>query len=247
MNKKMIFPVLTLALAIIACTFNSVTQPTPTNVPPVVQPTVPPVVQPTVPPVAPPSSTGNVLFQDNFSSSNSGWEVGDYASGSVGYGNGYYFVKTTKKGVNMYGAAFQTMTDAVIEVDATEVNGPSNNNTGYGVVCRLQSGTDADMGYYFRISGDGYYSADVASGGNFTTLLTGDDWQTSSAINQGSATNHILVSCNGNHFIFEVNGVTLFEGDDSTFVSGDVALMGTTYEDSTSAEFHFNNFVASQP
>jgi hypothetical protein len=226
MNKKVYLALAVLVMVAMACSFGSSNTPVPAGG----------------------GGTGQqVLFQDDFSNANSGWEVGDYSAGSVGYGNGYYFVKTTSKAVNMYGAAFKSITDAVITVDAAEAGGPSNFNTGYGVICRLQTGDNADMGYYFRISGDGYFSADVASGGSFTSLLTGEKWQQSSAINQGNATNHLEVTCNGSHLKFVVNGTTVFEGNDSTYASGDVALVGTTYEDSSTGEFHFTNFVASKP
>jgi len=249
MNKKLFASVIVLAFAVLACSFSSVVTPTPTNVPPVVPTAV--VVQPTqTSPVQ--QSLTELPFIDDFSNVNTGWEIGDYDNGSVGYGSGYYFVKATSKGVNMYGAAFQNdqttaiynVQDVVIAVDVSQVSGPSDNNTGYGVICRLQTG---DEGYYFRIGGDGTFSVDVASGGNFTTLLAGDRWQAASSVNQGNATNHLVVTCNADHLIFEVNGVALFDKYDSTYTAGGIGLLGVIYEDNAAAEYHFTNFMASKP
>ena len=271
MNKKMIASPILMAFAVLACSFGSVIAPTPTNVPPVVPTDVPPVVPTDVPPVVPTdvppvvptmvqptqtsevqSSLTNLPFIDDFSNVNSGWEIGSYDTGSVGYGSGYYFVKATSNGVNMYGAAFQNdqgtaiydVQDVVIEVNAAQVSGPSDNNTGYGVICRLQT---SDDGYYFRIGGDGTFSVDVAAGGNFTSLLTGDRWQAADSVIQGNAANYLAVTCNGDHLIFEVNGVTLFDGYDSTYTVGGMGLLGIVYEDNATAEFHFTNFLAVQP
>lgn len=249
MNKKMIVPPILMAVAVLGCSFSSVVTPAPTNVPPVVVPTV--VVQPMQTREVQTSLT--VLpFTDDFSSVSTGWEVGSYDNGSVGYGSGYYFVKATANGVNMYGVAFQsdqstsmrTVQDVVIEVDATQVSGPSDNNTGYGIICRLQT---SDDGYYFRIGGDGTYSVDVVSGGSFKTLLVGDRWQAASSVNQGNATNHLVVTCNADHLTFAVNDTTLLDKYDSTFTAGGMGLLGAVYEDNTNAEFHFTNFKASQP
>ena len=246
MHKKIFIPVFVLAFTVLACALNPAATVAPTNVPPAVQPTQPPVIQPTLPPVLQPTAS-NVLFSDDFSNPNSGWEIGDYSGGSVGYGSGYYFVKTIKTSINMYGMNSMNVQDVVIEVDAAQFDAPSNNNTGYGIICRLQTGDKADEGYYFRISGDGYYSVDVAVGGTFTSLLSGENWQAASPVIQGDSINHLVVTCNGTYLKFEVNGVTMYSGNDSTFSSGNIGLMGATYEDNSTAEFHYTNFVTSQP
>jgi len=80
--------------------------------------------------------TGNILFRDDFSDSGSGWEVGDYEGGSVGYKDGVYFVTSLGNGSTMWGTANRSFDDLIIEVDATQVSAGPDNNNDYGVVCR---------------------------------------------------------------------------------------------------------------
>ena len=188
--------------------------------------------------VAPPPS--NVLMQDDFSDPSSGWEVGDYQEGSVGYKDGSYFVISTTNGSTMWGVANRSFTDTSVEVDATQISAASNNNNAYGVGCRIQSNDD---GYYLRVSGDGYYSISKTTSGSFTYVV---DWTESSVVNQGNATNHLKAVCQGSQLTLYVNGTQVATGTDSTYTSGDLTLTATTFED-TSTEVHFNNLVVTAP
>jgi len=82
MNKKMLAVLILLAVAALACTCNLPFGPK----------------QQTPPP--PPPQT-NVLFQDDFSNSGSGWEVGDYDTGNVGYKDGVYSVTSSNTSSTM--------------------------------------------------------------------------------------------------------------------------------------------------
>ncbi len=188
-----------------------------------------------------PTAPAHILFQDNFSDSNSGWEVGDYDDGDVGYKDGAYFVTSVNLETLMWGVAGRSFDDVIIEVDATQVTaGPTNDNA-YGVACREQDGSGD--GYYLRISGDGYYSIAKAAGGEFTALV---EWAESSAIKQGNATNHIRAMCNSATLALFVNGQRVATVVDSTFASGDIALTATTYEEGMT-EVHFDNLVVRRP
>lgn len=170
-----------------------------------------------------------------------------YSDGSVGYGNGYYIVQATTNGDNMYGESpLENISNVEIAVDATQFSAPDNNNTAICVICRLQN-DDSNDGYYFRISGDGFYSVIVHSNDSFNSLLSGDTWQDAPVVNQGNITNHLDVTCNADHLIFVVNGSTIFDGTDGTFSSGGIGLIGAVYEDNATAEFHYNNFNAKAP
>lgn len=219
MNRRKILGVITvLAITTLACTCNLLPSPS----------------EPTAP------TPSNVIFQDDFGDPDSGWEVGEYDSGSVGYKNGVYAVVSSSRGGTMWGVANRTFDNLVIEVDATQVAaGPASDND-YGVICREQGDGN---GYYFLISGDGYYSIIKAQGDEFINLL---DWTESGAIKQGNTTNHIRAVCNGTRLELSVNGEQLASIEDSTFTSGDIALTATTYEDERT-EVHFDNLVVSRP
>lgn len=183
--------------------------------------------------------SGGIIFEDDFSDASSGWEVGDYPGGSVGYKSGSYFVTSTGDGTTMWGVAGRTFSDAAITVDATQISAPDNDNNDYGIVCRLQQNAD---GYYLLISGDGLYSILLAADDTFTPLV---DWTSSNVINQGNRTNTITAVCSGSSMSLYANGELLTSIDDSRFSSGDIALTATSYE-SDMTEVHFDNLEVSE-
>jgi serine/threonine-protein kinase len=207
------------------------TPPDPTNPPPPPPTTAPPVV------------TGRVFLQDDFSDPGSGWEIGDYEEGSVGYGAGYYFVSSILDGQTMWGVASQEFSDLTIEVDATQFVAPANNNNGYGVKCRVQPGGTGGDGYAFLVSGDGFYTIQVIVDGSYEPLI---EWTASSAVNQGYSTNRLRVVCDGTQLLFFANDELLGEVTDSTYSSGDISLMAVTLEAETT-EVHFDNLMVAGP
>lgn len=182
-----------------------------------------------------------VLLEDDFSDPGSGWEVGDYDNGSVGYGDGVYFVTSTVDDKMMWGVANQSFGDLVIEVDATQVSAPANDDNAYGVMCRVQAnGYD---GYILRISGDGFSSIHKVVDGSPEVLV---DWSESEPIRQGNAMNRLRVVCDGSTLALFVNGELAAEASDTSFTEGDIALTATTYEDEAT-EVHFDNLVVTRP
>jgi hypothetical protein len=187
-----------------------------------------------------PSSRSDVLFQDDFSDPGSGWEVGDYDTGSVGYEGGAYFVISLGGSSTMWGVANRSFDDLTVEVDAGQVAGPTSNDNDYGVVCREQGNGE---GYYLLISGDGYYAILKAEGGDFEPLVS---WTQSDVVRQGNVTNRIRAICDGSSLALFVNGQRLATAEDDTFASGDIALTATSYEDELT-EVRFDNLVVQQP
>jgi len=215
--------------------------PTPTFLLPATprQPTaVPPTSTPRPINTPAPAQTG-VLFQDDFGDTGSGWEVGDYEGGSVGYKDGAYFVRGEGGGGVMWGAANRSFENVVIEVDATQILAPANNNNSFGIKCREQDST----GYGFVISGDGYYSIQIIVDGNWDPLV---EWTTSDAIRQGNSTNRIRAICDGPHLALFVNGELLAKVEDNTYTEGDISLTATTFEEEPT-EIHYDNLIVRQP
>ena len=213
------------------------TPPEPTNPPP------PPPTAVVPPTTAPSFTTGQVFLEEDFSDPGSGWEIGDYDQGSVGYGAGFYFVSSTVDGQTMWGVANQSYSDLAIEVDATQFTAPANDNNGYGVKCRVQPGGTGGDGYAFLVSGDGFFTIQVIVDGDYEPLI---EWTASSAVNQGYATNRLRVVCDGTRLAFYTNGEFLGEVVDSTYPSGDISLMAVTLEEEAT-EVHFDNLVVSGP
>lgn len=185
-----------------------------------------------------PIVTGNV-FTDDFTDPNSGWEVGSYDTGSIGYGDGYYFVSSTVKNKSMWGAYLnEVYSDTMVLVNSTQYDSPANNNNDYGIMCRVQDNGD---GYSLLISGDGFYSIQVSNSGSFTSLV---EWTKSDLINQGAASNFFEADCIGSTLSLYVNGSLLTTIEDSSFSSGKIGLTATTYEDAA-VEIHFSNLTIS--
>jgi serine/threonine protein kinase len=203
-------------------------------------PSAPPPTTTAPPTSIPAPQLGSIVFQDNFENPGSGWEIGDYETGSVGYENGVYSVISLGNKKPMWGVADQFLTDLIIEVDATQVSaGPENDNE-YGVGCRIQPDGD---GHYLSISGDGYYSIWVNYGLDWVALL---DWTPSDAIQRGNATNHIRAVCDGPALSLFVNGQHLATVEDTTFAGGDIALTATSYE-GTATKIVFDDVVVYAP
>jgi hypothetical protein len=188
--------------------------------------------------VLPASGQGGVLFEDDFSDAGTGWEIGEYDGGDVGYGSGYYFVTSEGSGDLMWGLAGQSFDSITIEVEATQVRAPANDNNGYGVMCHVQD--DGMSGYLLRISGDGYANITLIQDSTFTNLV---EWTPVSAVNLGNATNQIQAVCEDSLLQLSANGIVLVQANDTTYTSGDIALAATSFEDNELTEIHFDNIV----
>lgn len=187
-----------------------------------------------------PETSSEVLFSDDFGDSGTGWEVGDYAGGSVGYGNGVYFVTSHGNGDTMWGVANRGFDNLTVSVNTRQISAPSNDNNDYGVVCRIQPEGE---GYYFLISGDGFFSILRADESEFVPLI---DWTSTDVVRQGNSSNDILATCNGADLSLHVNGELVASVSDFTYRSGDLALTATSYEDA-GTEVHFDNLTVTRP
>ena len=187
------------------------------------------------------STSGEVLFSDTFTHETSGWEIGEYPGGRVGYWNGAYYVTSLGDGQTMWGVANRGFDDVAIKVRSQQVTGPSNDNNDYGVICRVHPD---GQGYFFLISGDGFFAILRADGtDSFEHLI---DWTPSNVINKGNNANDIVATCEGDSLSLRVNGELLASVSDTRYRSGDIALTATSYE-AESTEVHFDNLEVTRP
>ncbi len=208
-------------------------------------PTLPSIATPTTAAVAP--SNGNVLLTDDFNVQSTEFETYSDENGIVETRDGVYLVRAISD-LWHWGRSTSEFDNTVAEFDATLVNGPSNNNAGFGIVCRLTERDDTSVdGYMLAISGDGYYTIRSVTASNMSPLV---DWTYSDAINQGNVLNHIRATCNGSDLKLEVNGQLVAEAatiaDGATF--GGLAFSAISFEDAEKiAEIHFDILIVSQP
>ena len=180
---------------------------------------------------------------EDFSDPSSGWEVGSWDRGSVGYEDGHYVVTALDNSFFMWGEPYMRFGDTVMEVDAAQVAGPESNNTGYGFFCRRNETEESSTGYALLISGDGYFSIQKSTGGDYDFLL---EWTQSDAILPPPTVNRLRAECVGEALRLFANGELLAEVIDPDFLAGDIALTAVSFEpEPVTAEF--DNFEVSEP
>ncbi|WP_299025285.1 hypothetical protein [uncultured Thermanaerothrix sp.] len=188
-----------------------------------------------------PTPQAKILFQDDFSDPNSGWDRRQDDDGVTDYtGDGAYRIRVDTPNLEVWANPGQNFTDVRIEVDATKVAGPDDND--FGLLCRY---VDTQNFYFFLISSDGYFGIGKKVNGE-AQVLGAKNLEPHTAIRQGTTTNHIQADCVGNALSLYVNGTLLRTVKDDTFQEGDVGLTAGTY-DEAGVEILFDNFVVYAP
>lgn len=187
------------------------------------------------------SPASDVLFQDDFSSTNSGWDRVDNEEGMTDYQDDGYRIYVPTDDTELWANPGLDFGDVQIEVDALRQAGPEDND--FGVICRYQ---DVDNFYYMLITSDGYYGIFKVKDGDANLLGGSDSMGTSSKIKSGSETNHIRADCVGDTLTLYVNGQELDSQQDSDFATGDVGLIAGTYTEA-GTDIWFDNFTVLEP
>ena len=183
---------------------------------------------------------GELPWADDFSDPASGWLAESDASAEVEYRDGVMHILIQSPNSLAWAAAEREFSDFFVTVEATQVDGPDDNE--YGVLVRMK---DADHFYRFSISGDGYYMVSKYDGEKWQ-VLSGDDWLSSDAIHLGMATNLLEIVCQGPTMTFFVNGVQLAQVSDRSYAQGDIGLYaGSFFEPGVSV--HFDNLRVDAP
>jgi hypothetical protein len=128
--------------------------------------------------------------------------------------------------------------DFVLDVDATQVDGPNDNT--YGVIFRYQD----DRNFYrLDISGDGYFAVFKRKDGAWIKM---QEYAETSAIQQGNATNHLQVIAKGDQFTFNVNGQTVKTFSDKDFTNGNIGVAAGTLSNEAGVHIAFDNVTVSE-
>jgi hypothetical protein len=231
---KRIFLALTiLVLAGLACDFatGNTTDPAPG-----------PITNPVLPeqPDEPEQPTSRVLYEDDFSDPNSGWPASADADKAASYADGKYLIQAFTASQDVWAHPGEDFSDVTIEVDATKFSGPDNND--FGIICRF---VDDNNFYFLMASSDGYQVIGKYQDGE-ASFLSSEQMETTSAVNQGSATNHLRADCVGSTLTLYINGQQVSTVTDTSFTSGDIGLTVGTF-DEPNAAVTFDNFVVTEP
>ncbi len=192
-----------------------------------------------------PNSSGSLLFEDDFSDRSTGWERQVIPEGRMDYDSGGYRMLINGEQANFWSTPQKDWADVRLEVDEGKLGGPDANRV--GLICRY-SGSNF---YFFMITHDGFYgiglfSGDEASSGGRMELIGQTELQTTPKINKGTAVNHLRADCVGSTLTFYVNGEQIAQVQDTRLTSGDVGLLGGSF-DEPGVDVIFDNFVVLQP
>jgi hypothetical protein len=188
-----------------------------------------------------PVSSGQILFQDDFSDTGSGWDRYSDSTTVTDYENGGYRMYVNEENYDIWANPGRNFTDVSVEVSATRNAGPEEND--FGIICRYQ---DIGNFYFLIIGSDGFYGIGIVADGNAPELIDMESMLFTERINQGTGTNVIQADCEGENLTLSVNGTVLADVTDNRFSSGDVGLIAGTF-DEPGTDILFDNFFVRQP
>lgn len=208
-------------------------QPTATDIPPTE------TLEPTMT-----STPRTILWEDDFSDINSGWERYRHGDGVLDYleAEGVYQMQMTQEG-NFYWVSMEgPFTDLVMEIDVSQVDGPEGSL--FGVMCRFDS-TQLN-GVVFAITSLG--QAGIGTIENFSfTPLAGGELTAFDSINTGlEAINTMEVVCVGDSVRLAVNGDVLIELN-APDVQGDQFGLVVDSSFGSGVDVYFDNLFIYQP
>lgn len=178
-------------------------------------------------------------YLEAFSDPNGGWKTANDKAIKIGVQDGaLHFTIDDLDTIAWSTPKDKRFGDFVLDVDATQVDGPNDNT--YGVIFRYQD----DRNFYrLDISGDGNYAVFKRKDGAWNKV---QDYQVTTAVKQGNATNHLQVIAKGNQFTFNINGQTVKTFSDSDFPNGNIGVTAGTFFDSAGVQIAFDNLKVSE-
>jgi len=187
-----------------------------------------------------PVQPGDVLFQDDFSRSSSGWDRYQDPTYRADYSDGRYRITVAVPETDAWANPRLGFDDVRVEVEATKLGGPDDNV--FGVLCRYQ---DPRNFYFLVLSSDGYVGVGAYKDGR-RKLLSDESLLPSLAVAQGAATNLVRADCVGYGLDLYVNGTLVSQAQAAEWMEGDVGLMAGTYHE-PGTDIGFDNFAVRQP
>lgn len=209
-------------------------------------PGAPPALSSTTRPALPIPAPINarILYQEDFSDPNSGWQKFSDDTREVKYDNGEYSLTVKKENWSYWcwnrgAGAFK---DLIIEGDARLFSG--SDLTACGLVFRGQD--DISSFYSFSVSGEGNCSFRKRLSGSWTVIkdwsqLT--DWSLLAPVNTGKTVNHLKSVMKGNQIDLYVNERLLGSFIDNQFSQGYIGIL--VINKTAPACGHFDNIKVS--
>jgi len=188
----------------------------------------------------PPTGSGDVLFQDDFSRTASGWDRYQDDVYRADYQDGEYHIEIFTPETVAWSLPKLSFQDVWISVEALREKGPEDN--AFGVICRYENPGNF---IFFLISNDGFAGIGRYVDGE-KTLLSDESLLPTDAVHKGNEGNFIQAKCVGDHLTLYVNNSRVAEVVIEDIRSGDVGLIAGTYAD-PDVEIRFDNFSTVHP
>jgi hypothetical protein len=197
---------------------------------------------PEVSPDSPEVQSGpQILFEDDFSDTGSGWDRTDSDIGSTDYDQGSYRIYIQAENSYVWANPSRNFRDVSVSVDATKAGGDDDNE--FGLICRH---ANIENFYVATISSDGFYGFWSRKDGGTLELLNMENMLPVESIVQGNSLNTIRLECVGSRLTLYVNDEFVGETVDDSIESGDVGLYAGTFS-IPGTEILFDNFVVAAP
>jgi S1-C subfamily serine protease len=180
---------------------------------------------------------GQVLYQDDFSDTATGWPEDNSRSEAYYYRDGRFWIEINDDNFIRPITGGESLTDVVVAINAQVEQ--SSTDGEYGLICRYLN--DDNM-YMFEITQDGYYAIYKLYKGDWSPLI---DYTYSSFVESLDHAD-IQASCVGDTLRLAVNGKLLGEVQDSAISSGDYGFFAGTFYNSGTI-ISFDDLVVSQP
>lgn len=193
-------------------------------------------------PVEVPAQPDNVLFEEDFSDTSSGWDRNQDEDGMTDYYNDGYRILVEIENSDFWANPGLTdlPNDVRIEVEATKIGGSDDND--FGIICHYQ---DVENFYEFIATSDGFAGIILVQDGS-PTNLSGDQLVPTTAVHQGNTVNKLRADCIGSTLSFYINGEKVLTEQDATHSYGDVGLVAGTY-DEAGTDILFDDFIVTRP
>ena len=189
-----------------------------------------------------PYSSGDVIFTDDFSTSNENWDIWVKSDQStVSFFEGGLIMMVSKPNLDIITTNKVSYSEMLIQTTARKRLGTNDN--AYGIVCRYLN----DRNYYgFLISSDGYYGIVKVVEGEYK-LISSKNMEFDEDIHQGREENSIIAKCEGNTLTLSINGVEKISVIDEDLSTGKSGLIAGSFSEADETAVLFDDFLVMVP
>ena len=189
-----------------------------------------------------PYSSGDVIFADDFSTSNENWDIWVKSDQStVIFFEGGLIIMVSKPNLDIITTNKVSYSEMLIQTTARKRLGTNDN--AYGIVCRYLN----DRNYYgFLISSDGYYGIVKVIEGEYK-LISSKNMEFDEGIHQGRGENSIIAKCEGNTLTLSINGVEKITVIDEDLTTGKSGLITGSFSEVDETAVLFDDFLVMVP